>query len=162
MSASASGRWRASPARWARNCAAAPPRPWSTSHPTPNRRLPAANRRCGFILSAKSAYVDGQVFHVGSADSDRPDGLDAPAGRHRWGSSPAPPGESGATIAEVFARDGARVVAIDIADAAQALEETAARVGGTALALDVTAPDAVDRITAHLREHHARPGGHPW
>lgn len=55
----------------------------------------------------------------------------------------------------MFARDGARVVAIDIADSAQTLEETAARVGGTALALDVTAPDAVDRITAHLREHHA-------
>ena len=32
--------------------------------------------------------------------------------------------------------------------------ETAAKVGGTALALDVTAADAVDRITEHLREHH--------
>ena len=60
----------------------------------------------------------------------------------------------GATIAEVFARDGARVVAIDVEQAADALADTAARVGGTALALDVTAPDAVERITAHLREHH--------
>ncbi len=39
----------------------------------------------------------------------------------------------------------------------EALEETAAKVGGTALTLDVTADDAVDRITAHLREHY---GGH--
>ena len=54
----------------------------------------------------------------------------------------------------MFARDGARVVAVDIEGSAQALEETAGRVGGTALALDVTAPDAVDRITAHLTEHH--------
>ena len=60
----------------------------------------------------------------------------------------------GATIAEVFARDGARVVAIDVESAAEALAETATRIGGTALALDVTADDAVDRITEHLREHY--------
>ena len=34
------------------------------------------------------------------------------------------------------------------------LAETATRIGGTALALDVTADDAVDRITEHLREHY--------
>ncbi len=106
-----------------------------------------------FILSAKSAYVDGQVFHVGSADSDRPADWRTPLAGKVGIVTGAARG-IGATIAEVFARDGARVVAIDIADSAQALEETAARVGGTALALDVTAADAVDRITAHLREHH--------
>lgn len=31
-----------------------------------------------FILSAKSAYVDAQVFHVGSADSDRPTDWNTP------------------------------------------------------------------------------------
>jgi 3-oxoacyl-[acyl-carrier protein] reductase len=60
----------------------------------------------------------------------------------------------GATIADVLARDGARVVAIDVEQAGDALAETAHRVGGTALALDVTAPDAVEKITAHLAEHH--------
>jgi 3-oxoacyl-[acyl-carrier protein] reductase len=54
----------------------------------------------------------------------------------------------------VFARDGASVVAIDVEGAAEALNKTASRVGGTALTLDVTADDAVDRITAHLQEHH--------
>lgn len=34
------------------------------------------------------------------------------------------------------------------------LAETAAAVGGTALALDVTADDAVQQIVAHLTEHH--------
>ena len=63
----------------------------------------------------------------------------------------------GATIAEVFARDGARVVAVDVESAAEALAETATRVGGTALALDVTADDAVEKITEHLRDHY---GGH--
>jgi 3-oxoacyl-[acyl-carrier protein] reductase len=65
----------------------------------------------------------------------------------------------GATIAEVFARDGARVLAIDIDASADALKQTADRVGGTALPLDVTAEDAVDRIAAHLRQHYSDVGG---
>ena len=106
-----------------------------------------------FILSAKSAYVDGQVFYVGAPDSTRPADWDKPLAGKVGIITGAARG-IGATIAEVFARDGANVVAIDVEQAAEALAETATRVGGTALALDVTAPDAVERITEHLREHH--------
>lgn len=106
-----------------------------------------------FILSAKSAYVDGQVFHVGAADSTPPADWDKPLAGCVGIVTGAARG-IGATIAEVFARDGAHVVAVDVESAGEALERTAAGVGGTALALDVTAADAVDRITAHLREHH--------
>jgi 3-oxoacyl-[acyl-carrier protein] reductase len=107
-----------------------------------------------FILSAKSAYVDGQVFHVGAADADRPADWNKPLAGKVGIVTGAARG-IGACIAEVFARDGATVVAVDIEDSTQALEQTAARVGGTALALDVTAADAVDRITAHLQEQHS-------
>ena len=106
-----------------------------------------------FILSAKSAYVDGQVFRVGVAEACAPADWTTPLAGKVGIVTGAARG-IGATIAEVFARDGARVVAIDVEQAADALADTAARVGGTALALDVTAPDAVERITAHLREHH--------
>lgn len=107
-----------------------------------------------FLLSAKSAYVDGQVFSVGADDSTPPADWEKPLDGKVAIVTGAARG-IGATIAEVFARDGAHVVAIDVESAAENLAETASKVGGgTALWLDVTADDAVDKISEHLRDHH--------
>ncbi|WP_193044883.1 3-oxoacyl-ACP reductase [Mycolicibacterium baixiangningiae] len=106
-----------------------------------------------FILSGKSAYVDGQVYRVGADDAAPPADWDKPLAGKVAVVTGAARG-IGATIAEVFARDGAQVVAVDVEGAAEDLAKVAEKVGGTALTIDVTAPDAVDRIAEHVRDHH--------
>jgi len=110
-----------------------------------------------FLVSARSAFVSGQVVEVGT-DVQGPDAVDdwtAPLA----GQVVAVTGASrgiGAAIARTAARDGATVVAVDVPAAASPLADLAAEIGGSWLALDVTSPDAADRIARHVREHHER------
>jgi 3-oxoacyl-[acyl-carrier protein] reductase len=116
-----------------------------------------------FFLSARSAYVDGQVVRVAVpvGPAQDPIGMDAPdevvrplAGRVAVVTGAAR--GIGAAIADTLARDGATVVAVDVPAAGESLSRVANRVGGTALQLDITAPDAADRLLAHVRERHGR------
>jgi len=56
----------------------------------------------------------------------------------------------GAAIARVLARDGARVVAVDVPAAGDALSRVANELRGTALQLDITAADAGMRLADHV------------
>jgi 3-oxoacyl-[acyl-carrier protein] reductase len=58
----------------------------------------------------------------------------------------------GAKIAEVLARDGARLVVVDVPQAGENLAKVANALRGSALQLDITAPDAGERIAAHVAQ----------
>ncbi|MBV6759324.1 3-oxoacyl-ACP reductase [Rhodococcus opacus] len=121
--------------------------------PTAATGLSGLESTLRFLLSAKSAFVSGQVIRVGSEDSVAPADWDKPLDGKVAIVTGAARG-IGATIAEVLSRDGAHVICADIPAAGEALSETANKVGGTSLALDVTADDAADKLAEFVLERH--------
>jgi 3-oxoacyl-[acyl-carrier protein] reductase len=113
----------------------------------PDAAFDAVESTAAFFLSARSAYVSGQVVRVGvPVSSGTEEGRVAVVTGAARG--------IGAAIAETLARDGAKVVAVDVPAAGEALSAVANRIGGTALQLDITAPDAAQRLLGHVRERH--------
>ena len=150
-----------------------------------------------FFLSARSAFVDGQLLRVGgephaevageasdpngveaarqdARPTDRGDGAAGPGTDVARAAGPDPSTDAdadrplagkvavvtgaargiGAQVARTLARDGAKVVVVDVPAAGEALAKVANEIKGTALQLDVTADDAGARILEHARARH--------
>ena len=121
---------------------------------------PAADGATGstlaFLLSPKSAYVSGQVVRIGAHGATATDQVDDWT-RPLAGKVALVTGASrgiGAEIAKVLHRDGAKVVGVDVPQAASELQTLMGELGGDHLVLDITAKDAPQRISHHLAQHH--------
>ncbi|MQA82639.1 MAG: 3-oxoacyl-ACP reductase [Streptosporangiales bacterium] len=106
-----------------------------------------------FFLSGRSAYVSGQAVRVRGGevgvleDADRPfDGRVALVTGAARG--------LGAAIASLLAREGARVVCLDVPAQGELLTATANDVRGIAVQLDITAVDAPRRLARHLTDRY--------
>jgi 3-oxoacyl-[acyl-carrier protein] reductase len=107
-----------------------------------------------FLLSPRSAYVSGQMIHVGEGVAE--------VGEFDWarplgGKVALVTGASrgiGEAIATVLARDGAHVVGVDVPPQQTDLEGVMARIGGSSLVLDITSEEAPYRIASQLQEQH--------
>ncbi len=101
-----------------------------------------------FFLSTHSAYISGQTLTVSPGP-----GSARPLAGSLVGKTALVTGAArgiGASISEVLAREGMSIVGMDHPSQEGALGETMAKYGGVGLALDVTAPNAAQRIAEEV------------
>lgn len=106
-----------------------------------------------FFFSGRSAYVDGQFLSVKTGDGELPADFNQPLAGKVAVVTGAARG-IGAQISRTLARDGAKVILVDMPQAGDALAKVANEVHGTTLQLDVTAEDAAQRIMEHALHRH--------
>lgn len=115
--------------------------------------VPSALAALRFLLSGRSAYVDGQFLTISTDAGVAPEQQAAPLAGKVAVVTGAARG-IGAAIANTLHRDGATVVVVDVPAAGDALAKVANQISGTALQLDITRADAGAKIIEHALSRH--------
>lgn len=105
----------------------------------------ATRTTLAYLLSTKSAYIDGQPIRI-RADTNICTTSEKPLADKNVIVTGAARG-IGESIARVLAREGARIIGVDIPPAAELLAAVMKDIGGEALEADITADDAPARIS---------------
>lgn len=104
-----------------------------------------------FLLSHRAAYVDGQVLTVTGAPE--PSEFDPARPLHKRNALVTGASRGiGEAIARTLARDGARVIGLDIEPAADALDAVMADIGGKPVVADITHEKAPRYISQKLAD----------
>jgi len=116
---------------------------------------PGALAALRFLLSGRSAFVDGQFVKVSTSAGESPEDLEQPL-KGRIAVVTGAARGIGAAIARTLHRDGATLVLVDIPAAGDQLAAVANEVRGTTLQLDISRQDAGQRILEHAVQRHGR------
>ena len=106
-----------------------------------------------FLLSKRSAYISGQPLRITTRVPETAPIVEQPlAGKVALVTGSAR--GIGEATARALAREGAKVIVMDVPGAFEAAQAVASDIDGEALACDITSEDAAQTIRAHVEKQH--------
>lgn len=107
-----------------------------------------------FLLSRRSAYVSGQPLHVSATVAHTPEHQYVQALTGKVALVTGAARGIGEATARALAREGARVIVMDRPAELAGAQAVAEEIGGSALACDVTDPEAAAIVRSHVATAH--------